>query len=257
MLTRVNSLLLAPHVALVEAGVPVDSVLRPDVLDRTGVRAALAYLRLGAHPEGFSGDDLVEVYRRPTRGFPQWIPKWLRGRLDIADLRAIADRLDDAKVATKVLALADDLQLVTDAVQSGTTREALAVVRDRIGLGGAMGLLDASKAAEGGSSQLDDLDALTQVADLHPDPRTFEAWLRTVFHRETTPGASRSRPSTGSRAWSGTGSPSSASPPGSCPTGWPRTWRRSAGCCTSPSPAAATRPSCWPTPPARRRSSTS
>ena len=119
VLTRVNSLLLAPHVALAEAGIAVDSVLRPDVLDRTGVRAALAYLRIGAHPEGFAGDDVVEVYRRPSRGFPQWFPKWLRGRLDIAGLRAIADRLDDTKVATKVLALADDLQLVTDAVQIG------------------------------------------------------------------------------------------------------------------------------------------
>src|SRR5262245_56093616 len=29
VLTRVNSLLLAPHVALAEAGIPVDSVLRP------------------------------------------------------------------------------------------------------------------------------------------------------------------------------------------------------------------------------------
>jgi DNA helicase-2/ATP-dependent DNA helicase PcrA len=188
VLTRVNSLLLAPHVALAEAGIPVDSVLRPDVLERTGVRAALAYLRIGAHPEGFAGDDVVEVYRRPSRGFPQWFPKWLRGRLDLDGLRAIADRLDDAKVARKVLELAGDLQLVTDAVRSGTTREALAVVRDRIGLGGAMGLLDSSSAAEGGSSHLDDLEALAQVADLHPDPRTFEEWLRAVFHRETTAG---------------------------------------------------------------------
>ena len=41
VLARVNSLLLAPHVALHEAGVPVSSVLRPDVLERTGMRAAL------------------------------------------------------------------------------------------------------------------------------------------------------------------------------------------------------------------------
>jgi DNA helicase-2/ATP-dependent DNA helicase PcrA len=163
-------------------------VLRPDVLDRTGVRAALAYLRIGAHPEGFRGDDVIEVYRRPSRGFPQWFPKWLRGRLDLDGLRAIAARLDDAKVATKVLALAGDLQVVTDVVRSGTTREALAIVRDQIGLGGAMGLLDSSSAAEGGSSHLDDLEALAQVADLHPDPRTFEGWLRSVFHRETAPG---------------------------------------------------------------------
>ena len=51
-----------------------------------------------------------------------------------------------------------------------------------------MGLLDSSSAGEGGSSHLDDLEALEQVAGLHPDPRTFERWLRSVFHREATPG---------------------------------------------------------------------
>ena len=83
VLARVNSLLLAPHVALAEAGVPVDSVLRPDVLERTGVRAALAYLRIGADPDALAAADLAEVYRRPSRGFPQWIPKWLRRQLDL------------------------------------------------------------------------------------------------------------------------------------------------------------------------------
>ena len=48
VLARVNSLLLAPHVALHAAGVPIASVLRPDVLERTGLRAALAYLRIAA-----------------------------------------------------------------------------------------------------------------------------------------------------------------------------------------------------------------
>ena len=75
VLARVNSLLLAPHVALAEAGIPVDSVLRPDVLDRTGVRAALAYLRIGARPDGFAGDDVVEVYRRPSAGVPAVVPE--------------------------------------------------------------------------------------------------------------------------------------------------------------------------------------
>ena len=50
VLTRVNALLLGPHVALHEAGVPLASALGPDVLERTGVRAALAYLRIGADP---------------------------------------------------------------------------------------------------------------------------------------------------------------------------------------------------------------
>jgi len=74
VLTRVNSLLLAPHVALARAGVPVLSVLHPDVLQRTGVRAALAWLRVGANPDAIRGDDLAEVYRRPSRGFPNGSP---------------------------------------------------------------------------------------------------------------------------------------------------------------------------------------
>ena len=188
VLTRVNSLLLAPQVALAEAGVPLDSVLRPDVLDRTGVRAALAYLRIGADPDRIAGSDVVEVYRRPSRGLPQWFPKWLRGPMSLARLAAVASKIDDEKVAGKVVTLVEDLRLVAEAVQTGTTRDALAVVKDRIGLGSAMGLLDSSRPGDGGSSHLDDLEALEQVAGLHPDPATFEPWLRSVFHREVTPG---------------------------------------------------------------------
>ena len=186
VLTRVNSLLLAPHVALVEAGVPVDSVLRPDVMERTGVRAALAYLRIGADTDHIDGSDVVEVYRRPSRGFPQWFPKWLRGRLSLDRLMGISEKIEDPKVAAKVVALVDDLRVVTAAVQTGTTREALAVIKDRVGLGGAMGMLDSSHAGAGGSSHLDDLEALEQVAALHPDAASFEPWLRSVFHREAT-----------------------------------------------------------------------
>src|SRR5690606_856041 len=61
VLTRVGSLLLAPHVALVEAGVPVASILQADVLGRTGVRAALAYLRVATAPDDVDPADLVEV----------------------------------------------------------------------------------------------------------------------------------------------------------------------------------------------------
>lgn len=73
-------------------------------------------------------------------------------------------------------------------MRGGTTREVLRVVKDRVGLGGAMGLLDGSRAGEGGSSHLDDLEALEQVASLHPDPATFEVWLRKVFRTEAVPG---------------------------------------------------------------------
>ena len=185
VLTRVNSLLLAPHVALIEAGVPVASTVSTDMLERTGIRAALAYLRLGAASDQLRPDDLQEVQRRPSRGFPPWISKWLSRPMSIDDLRAIGDRIDDAKVAAKVEGFADDLLVVREAVRTRTTRDALKVIADEIGLGGAMTLLDGSKGGQSGS-QLDDLDGLVQVADLHPEPATFERWLRGVLDRATT-----------------------------------------------------------------------
>ncbi len=184
VLTRVNSLLLAPHVALVEAGVPVNSTVSAAMLDRTGIRAALAYLRLAAAPDRMQPEDLQEVLRRPSRGLPPWISKWLQRTMSIDDVRGIAERLDDEKVSAKVLGLADDLDVVAEAAVGGTTREVLAVVADDVGLGGAMSLLDGSKGGQTGS-QLDDLDALVQVAALHPEPASFESWLRGVLRRPT------------------------------------------------------------------------
>jgi DNA helicase-2/ATP-dependent DNA helicase PcrA len=49
-----------------------------------------------------------------------------------------------------------------------------------------MSLLDSSGSGEG-SSHLDDLVALEQVAALHPDAATFDRWLREVLRRETAP----------------------------------------------------------------------
>jgi DNA helicase-2/ATP-dependent DNA helicase PcrA len=183
VLARVRSGLLAPHVGLVEAGVPVRSILLADVLDRTGVRAALAYLRLGTDPSSLDPDDLAEVYRRPSRGLPNWITKWFRRGLDLGGLEAIADRIDDAKVGSKVEWLARDVARVVEVAREGTTRDVLEVVRDGIGLGEAMEMLDRSKGGEG-SSQLDDIEALIQVADLHPSPGGFEQWLRSLLRRD-------------------------------------------------------------------------
>ena len=55
-------------------------------------------------------------------------------------------------------------------------------MRDDVGLGRAVDLLDASGGGEG-QSHRDDLDALLQVADLHPDPAGFEPWLRAALAR--------------------------------------------------------------------------
>ena len=187
VLARVNSLLLAPQVALAEAGVAINSVLRPEVLARTGMRAALAYLRIGVAGDRIDPRDIVEVMRRPTRGLPQWFPDRLERRTTWSPeaLRTVADQVPD-KEAAKVLRLADDLALVVDAARRGTTRDVLEVVRDDVGLGTAMGMLDRTGGGQG-SSHLDDLEGLLGVADLHPDPAGFEPWLRRVFGREADP----------------------------------------------------------------------
>ncbi len=78
VLARVASALLAPQVALAEAGIPVRSIVGGELLDRTGTRAALAYLRLAVDRTSLDPADLAEVYRRPSRGLPQWIVKWFR-----------------------------------------------------------------------------------------------------------------------------------------------------------------------------------
>ncbi len=183
VLTRVHSLLLAPHVALAEAGVPIDSILDEGVLARLGVRAALAYLRVAVDPEHVDGRDLSEVHRRPSRGLPQWATKFLDRCRSVADVRRAATRIDDVRVADKLEGLAADLdRLAARARDGASTRDLLTAVRDDIGLGSAMTLLDSTGAAS--ASHLDDLEGLLQVADLHPEARTFEGWLRRAFHRE-------------------------------------------------------------------------
>lgn len=187
VLARVQSLLLAPHVALTEAGVPVDSILDESVLNRLGVRAALAYLRIATDPEHVRGTDLSEVHRRPSRGLPQWATKWLDGCRSLADVRRAAARVDDARVGAKLDDLAADLDRLARVARGGASaRDLLTAVRDDIGLGSAMTLLDSTGSASG--SHLDDLEALLQVADLHPDAASFEAWLRRTFHRTRADG---------------------------------------------------------------------
>ena len=106
--------------------------------------------------------------------------RWTLGQLD-----AIGGRLSD-KDGVKVTRLVDDLRLVVDAGRDGTTRNVLETVRDDVGLGTAMNLLDRTGGGQG-SSHLDDLEGLLGVADLHPDPAGFDTWLRTAFQRQADP----------------------------------------------------------------------
>jgi DNA helicase II / ATP-dependent DNA helicase PcrA len=182
VLSRVGSLLLAPHVALAGAGIPVSSILDVEVLGRTGLRAALAYLRIAADADHIHPADLTEVHRRPSRGLPRWIDRWLGRCRSIDDVLRAAARIDDAKVSDKLADLAIDLAGLAEVGRSGTTRAVLEHVRDAVGLGRAVDLLDASGGGEN-QSHRDDLEALLQVADLHPDLVAFETEVRSALTR--------------------------------------------------------------------------
>jgi DNA helicase-2/ATP-dependent DNA helicase PcrA len=171
---------MAPARALHDAGVPVRYRAERDWLGRTGVRAALAYLRIATRPAAVQGDDLVDVRKRPSRGLPAWIDKWLVNCDSVDAVWRVAEKLDDAKVASKVEDLAVDLDTIVRVAQAdgATTRSILEAVRDRVGLGAAMGKLDRSKGLAAAGNHLDDLATLVQLAALHPDPAGFEEWLR-------------------------------------------------------------------------------
>ena len=182
VLARVNSVLLPIQVLLTEAGIPCTRAVGPEVLSRTGSAAALAYLRMGLRPDAIDRADVASTVRRPSRKIAKNVLDMMtrRPQTSVADLTRLSEWLsgDDSE---RVAAYVEDIELVAGAVSSGTTAGALAAVRTKVGLETALEALDSSRGAVDRSAHGDDLWALEQVAALHPDPATFEDWLRLVI----------------------------------------------------------------------------
>ncbi len=180
MLCRVNAGLLPVQVLAHDRGIPATAAVGDEFLRRTGVRSALAYLRLAcAAADGtqLRGGDLGEVARRPNRRITARAVDALRNRRSwtLSTLRAHADAVGSADT-DRLHLFADDLEGLATLVD----RDAAAIlrsVRDDVGLGAAMGTLDNSGRGRD-ASHLDDVTALLAIAAVHPDPATFEAWLR-------------------------------------------------------------------------------
>jgi DNA helicase II / ATP-dependent DNA helicase PcrA len=178
VLARVNAALLPVQIALGEAGIPRTAPLDTTVLGRTGVRTALAYLRLGLDPERMRREDVFDTLNRPARKVKSAVSELLRGaRWSWDQLDQLTDSLGPAH-ADRWAGYLDDIQGLADAITAGAdTAKVLWHIRNVIGLGEAMDTLDASRSRPEGSSHGDDLDALAQLAALHPDPVTFREWL--------------------------------------------------------------------------------
>lgn len=188
VLARVNAALLPVQVACVHAGIPVTPVLTPAVLRRTGIRTALAYLRIGCRPDRIDAADLRDTVHRPARRIARNVVEMLtrRPQTSIADIRRLSTRLSGSDVA-KLREYADDLGAVAAAC-ARSTAAALRAVRLDVGLGESVDVLDASRGDADRATHADDLLAVESVAALHPDPTTFEQWLGETLARPRAPG---------------------------------------------------------------------
>jgi len=181
VLARVNAVLLPIQILLTQSGIVCNRAVGTELLGRTGIAAALAYLRIALAPADISRDDVAATVRRPSRKIARNVLEMMgrRPRTSIADLRSLGDWLsgDDA---ARVHTYADDLELLAQAVTAGTATTAgvLALMRSQVGLDRAMSALDASRGTADRSAHGDDLWALEQLAALHSDPADFEPWLR-------------------------------------------------------------------------------
>ena len=180
VLCRVNAGLLTPQVALHTEGIPVVNALTTDILQRTGVRSALAYLRLALAPNAMRSSDLEEASRRPSRGFTREVLEEIRARRSwtAAEFRSLAGRRSGRFVG-RLYDFIDDLRDIRRAAASGETAVVLTAI-GKAGLEQAMRQLDAKSLGE---SHVDDLDALMNLAAMHPDLASFEAWLREMLTR--------------------------------------------------------------------------
>lgn len=178
VLTRVHSALVPVAVALAEAAVPVQHRLDESWLRRSGVAAALAWLRIAASAGRINAQDLRLALRRPPRGISPRVIDWMAEQGSIGGLAGLGERLG-GRDAAKVFDVVSDIRGLDEAARAGATPSALLrVIRDELGLDRAMRTLEGSHRRLDRSAQTDDLDALVALGKLHPDLETFEPWLR-------------------------------------------------------------------------------
>jgi len=172
VLARVSATLLAPQLALEDAAVPVHRHVGPELLGRTGIRTALAYLRCAADPDHISDADLADTLRRPARRLTGVVRSGPHGTSLTRLSRQVSGA--DAEHREALHRYVDELALLTSLVRDGAdSATVLRTVRDRIGLGASLDAVDGTRLRPEGSSHGDDLDALLEVAALEPDPRTL------------------------------------------------------------------------------------
>ncbi len=193
VLTRVNSTLLAPQILLSEAGIDHMAPVGPWFLERTGVAAMLAWLRLATSGTArLPAPALATAARRPPRGISPRVVEWIAEQRNVGALRRLAGRISDERTAQKVAAFADDVERLGELARDGAgTQRLLEAVRDGVQLGASLDeRLDASRRSVDRSAHGDDLRALLSVAPHCDDPAGFEAWLAARLRKPGSGGGS-------------------------------------------------------------------
>ncbi len=181
VLSRVNTLLAPVQVALGEAGLAVLNREGGRFLERTGVAAALSWVRLATRAQGLGGADIERAARRPGRSISPRMIEWMSEQRDLSGLRRLAGRVQE-KDRPKVEGFADDVERIQALASTGAPTDRLVrFVRNEIGLDRAMQTLDSAHRGRNSAAHSDDLRALIALGSLHPDPHDFEAWLRTAL----------------------------------------------------------------------------
>ncbi|MBI2704011.1 MAG: ATP-dependent DNA helicase UvrD2 [Actinobacteria bacterium] len=180
VLARVNTLLAPIQVGLFLEGIPVFNLDGARFLERTGVAAALSWLRLASTSGRLGAADVQRAARRPSRGLSPKVIEWMAEQKDIDGLERLAHRLSSDRDTDKVLDFAHGVgrirQLAT--AKSATTKRILELVRTDMGLEHSMQTLDHAHQGRNTAAHSDDLRALIALAAFHPDASTFGKWLR-------------------------------------------------------------------------------
>ena len=188
VLTRVNSLLAPVQVALKAAGVPTNGGVGSEFLERTAVRAALAWLRIATAKGDFSTVDVAEALRRPSRPLHPRIATWVGEQNSLVGLQRLAGRITTERDAETVEKFVADIERLQRLVASrGTTAQAMAALRDTMGLASSIAKLDVHRKGMNRAAQNDDLTAIAQLSSLQPDPAKFESWIRSALATKRQP----------------------------------------------------------------------
>ena len=182
VLARTNAVLLAPQLFLADARIPVvvPPGLGPDLLERSGVAALLAWIDVAVSgADRFDAAALAIALSRPATSLPPRVTEAVHRMRDVSDLRRFADGSTSERIRTALDRFATDVERVVRLTDAGADTAALiGAVLDDIGLGRSADGLDGSQRATRRATHRDQLDSLRAVAALEPDPTRFRSFLQ-------------------------------------------------------------------------------